>query len=133
MKLQLKDLEKTVKGLAQLSDKKLPVRLAYAITKNQKVLALECEMLVEQWKSILEKNCIRDEKGNPVTDEQGEYQYDKETQKKEVLAALSELLQTETELAVMTVPLCLIEKCDEPQYDLLTGTEIASLEFMIEA
>lgn len=132
MKIQLKELEKAMRGLENLSEKKLPVRFAYAIARNRKVLALECEMLVSQWKNILEKNCVRDESGNPVTDEQGEYQYTSKEEKKKVLAALSELLRTETELTVMTVPLDVIEKCDESEFDLLTGADMASLEFMIE-
>lgn len=131
MKIKLSELENIIVGLGSLGEKRLPVRLSYAAAKNRKALMAEYETLMEQRKSILEANCLKGEDGKPVFDENNAYQYSTTETKKEVLSAVGELLNTETEIGIMQVPLEVIEHCDEPGFDTLTGAEITTIEFMI--
>lgn len=132
MKIKLSDLENIIVGLGNLGEKRLPVKLSYAVTKNRKVLTAEYETLMEQRKSILEADCLKDESGKPVFDDNNAYQYETAEVKQDVLAAVGELLGTETDVEIMTVALPAVERCDEPGFDTLTGADMTVLEFMIE-
>ena len=115
MKLKNKDILNFVNGCASLREKRLPVKLGYAIKKNLR-------------QELLEKYAAKGGDGKFLV-ENGQYSIeDKEGFAKD----LDELLAIETEVGIHTVSEEEIEKCDDPRYDALTVADLETLEIMTE-
>lgn len=131
MKLKLGILENKLKEIANLNEIKLPVKLAYALAKNETALTDEFKTYLKKQIEILEKDCIRDSEGKPVL-ENNEYTYESEERKAQVLSELNELANMEVDINIMTLPVDILEQCNTGKFDALTTKDILTLEFMLQ-
>ena len=128
MKLKNKDILKFVNGCTALREKKLPVRLGYAIKKNLGSVSDAANAYNTEHSALISRHTEKDDKGNPLIEE-GRYQIkDKESFEKD----LNELLEIETEVNIHQVTLEEIEKCEDPRDDALTVADLETLEMMTE-
>lgn len=132
MKIKLIELEKTVKELNQISSKRLPVLVSYAIRKNCNILIEELKDVSEVRCSILENYAKKDSDGNVVI-EDGKYQFENTKLQETALEEVNKLYDKEADIQVTTISLEELKAVDENElYDKLTGQEVDSLMFMIE-
>ena len=109
-------------------NKKLPVRVGYAVSVNTEEFSSKVKAYEKQREILLEKYAEKDEKGKPAV-EGAQYKIkDAENWNKDV----KELLETETEVNVTTCTLDDLAKCDSSDFDSLTVLELSVLKFMIE-
>lgn len=128
MKLKNKDILKFVNGCTALREKKLPVRLGYAIKKNLGSVSDAANAYNTEHGALISRYAEKDDNGNLLIEE-GRYQIkDKENFEKD----LNELLEIETEVNIHQVTLEEIEKCEDPRYDALTVSDLETLEVMTE-
>ncbi|MFQ7575004.1 MAG: hypothetical protein ACLRLD_06305 [Lachnospira sp.] len=132
MKIKLIEVEKTVKELNQISSKRLPVLVSYAIRKNCNILTEELKDVSEVRCSILENYAKKDGDGNVVI-EDGKYQFENTKLQETALEEVNKLYDKEADIQVTTISLEELKAVDENElYDKLTGQEVDSLMFMIE-
>ena len=108
--------------------KKLPTKLSFAIAINADEANKKVKLYDEERKKLAEKMAKKDEEGNPVI-ENDHYIFEDENAWDEVMR---ELLDTEVEVAMTTVTLDDVAKCDNPEFDTLTIPELSVIKFMIE-
>jgi hypothetical protein len=111
----------------QLKNKKLPVRVAYAISVNSAEAEAKIAAYDEQRKVLLEKHAVKGEDGKFVI-ENGNFTV------KDPIGwnnDIQELLNTEAEMNVTTFSLDDLAKCDNADFDTLTIAEITAMKFMI--
>lgn len=102
-----------IKG--KLREKKLPMRLAYAIKLNYEKLKPYADAYNEQLLELKERYRQEDVSvGQTETDTE-----------------LTELLNMDVACEIQTVPMTEFEKCDSGQFDSLTFEELEALGFMI--
>lgn len=128
MKITNREIVKIFNGIRTIEEKKLPVKLGFAINKNVKAMRGIAEAYDAERTKILDKYGQKDEDGQ-LEISGDEYVL---TDKKAYAAEMNELLGIESELQVHTVTLDEIEKCDTEKFDALTPGELEILEFMIE-
>ena len=132
MKIKLIEVEKTVKELNQISSKRLPVLVSYAIRKNCNILIEELKDVSEVRCNILENYAKKDSDGNVVI-EDGKYQFENTKLQETALEEVNRLYDKEADIQVTTISLEELKAVDENElYDKLTGQEVDSLMFMIE-
>lgn len=128
MKLKNKDVLNFVNGCASLREKRLPVKLGYAIKKNLAAVSDAANAYDAERQELLEKYAAKGGDGKFLV-ENGQYSIeDKESFAKD----LDELLAIETEVGIHTVSEEEIEKCDDSRYDALTVADLETLEIMTE-
>lgn len=128
MKITNREIVKIFSRIRTIEEKKLPVKLGFAINKNVKAMKGTAESYDAERTKILDKYGQKDEDGQ-LEISGDEYVL---TDKKAYAAEMNELLGIESELQVHTVTLDEIEKCDTEKFDALTPGELEILEFMIE-
>lgn len=111
-----------------LGDKHLPVKIAYAIQKNAEAIKSALKAYDEIRKNTLEECSKKDEKGQPIIENDSYIIGDVE----KLNADMNELLNIETEVDIHTVHISEFDKLDDPKFDALTVSEMAILKFMIE-
>jgi hypothetical protein len=110
MKLKNKDILNFVNGCASLREKRLPVKLGYAIKKTLAAVSDAANAYDAERQELLEKYAAKGGDGKFLV-ENGQYSIeDKEGFAKD----LDELLAIETEVGIHTVSEEEIEKCDDP-------------------
>ena len=113
-----------VNGCASLREKRLPVKLGYAIKKNLAAVSDAANAYDAERQELLEKYAAKGEDGKFLV-ENGQYSIeDKEGFAKD----LDELLAIEIEVGIHTVSEEEIEKCDDPRYDALTAVSYTHLD-----
>lgn len=109
--------------------RRFPVRLMYALTMNANILAPAIKAYTDSREELIKKHSKKDEDGNPVVNEQGNYEFeDVAAWNKEI----KELLDIEADLPVTTIPMSVIEKCEDSAFDDLSFEDIDAIKFMIE-
>ena len=129
MKMTLVDVLNRQRTLATLADKKLPYKLAYAISKNLVKFQAEVELIEKSRKSIIENYAVKDENGEMVIEE-NQYKIE-EGKMEEFNAEFSDYMSTETDVEIFTIPETVLEANDS-RFDVLTVAQIFALDFMIE-
>lgn len=133
MKIKSSDVKPNLMALMALEDKKFPFDLRYTIGRNIETLEKEFERLEEERIKICKEFAEKDKDGNPVTitsEDKEIYVFEGDNEKK-CNEAYKEVLDTETEIRLFTVPAPVLEKCDAGEYDIPTVKEQRSLFFMI--
>lgn len=125
MKLQNKKILEFAN--VNFAGKKLPVKLAYALSVNVEAVKPALTAYNEQRQKIVEKYAKKDEEGKPLTDN-GCYIFDDIAGWND---SISELLEAEAEVNVTTVSIDDLEKCDDPSFDKFSVIELAAINFMI--
>lgn len=112
---------------ANVGNKQLPIKLAYAIAVNIEAVKPALEAYNKKREELIEKYAKKDEKNKPAI-ENGNYIFEDIDGWNE---AITELLDAEAEVTVTKVPVHVLEKCDEPGFDNLSVGDIATINFMI--
>lgn len=120
-----------INTLQAFSEKKLPQKLAYAITKNLMVLEREYECyqkLLQQLVNKYKDDTLKDDEGNALTHENGMPKVKKE--KEDAFnSELESLLGIEVKINLYYVPEKIFEYDDTiNKYDILTAKDIFQLQ-----
>ena len=127
MKISNSQLVKIFNGIGKVREKKLPIKLGFAINKNMDALESVARAYEVERSKILDKYCEKYESGQLKTDGSEYVIADKESYAEEI----NELLNIENDIQVHAVTIDEIEKCDSDRYDPLSPNELSVLEFMI--
>ena len=128
MKIRNSQIVNFINGVMNLKEKKLPIKLGYAITRNIKIMDPVATSYEEERQKILGKYAEKDDSGKFKV-EDGSYiisdilGYERE---------MEELLEIENEMQLHTVTIEEIEKCDMEQFDALSVQDITLLDMMME-
>ncbi|GAA0265272.1 hypothetical protein GCM10008922_25490 [Faecalicatena contorta] len=128
MKIRNSQIVNFINGVMNLKEKKLPIKLGYAITRNIKIMDPVATSYEEERQKILGKYAEKDDSGKFKV-EDGSYiisdisGYERE---------MEELLGIENEMQLHTVTIEEIEKCDMEQFDALSVQDITLLDMMME-
>lgn len=76
MIIKRKNIDKIIDLIKNLGSKKFDIHLQYKFIKLKKALEEETEIYQEQLKSNCEQFFARDDKGNPIIDDNGGYKID---------------------------------------------------------
>lgn len=127
----MKIKNKTILDFAGLTlgDKRLPVRVSFALSVNAEAVNGALKAFNEQRNALIEKCARKNKEGNIIAEENGTYKIEDVERWNEEYKELSE---TEVEVAVTTIKMKDLAKCDEEGFDGLTLAEISALRFMIE-
>jgi hypothetical protein len=117
-------------ALLMIANKKLPVRLAYAVSRNIEKLRPEMELSEKQRMNLCAECADKDQDGKPVVDAQGNYQI-AESRSEEFQAQFIDLLETEVTVDIMTVSPAVLDLLDSDRYDPLTPEQITGIWWMI--
>lgn len=116
-------------GLA-IGDKHLPVKVSFALSVNAEAVNGALKAFNEHRRAMIEKYAKKGADGELVVKENGTYDIeDVENWNKEY----NELLEAEVEVAITTINMEELKKCDEGGFDDLNLAEINMMRFMIEA
>ncbi len=121
MKLKNRDIVNFINGCAALKEKKLPIKIGYAIHRNILSLAEAAEAYNTAREKIIEEHTEKDCEGKSVIKDQQMFNKD-----------LEELLDIDTEVNLHTIPEKDIEKYDDSRYDAMTLADIDTLCIMAE-
>lgn len=127
MLLKNKEILTFINGCGSLKEKKLPVKLGYAIKKNISAVGDAAKAYDEEYKELLNKYGTKDEKGNLV-EENGRCPIE---DGQNFTKDLEELLDIETEVNIHTITEDELRSCDDSRYDPLSVSDLDTLEIMI--
>lgn len=128
MKMKNSEIVAFLNTCAGLREKRLPVRLAYAIKKNMAAVQEAATAYMEEREELIARYAKKDKKGEYLVKDSC-YAFEN---KDEFEKDMSELLNIETEVEIHTVSISVVEKCDEdPKYDSLTMAELDVIDFML--
>ena len=114
MKLKNRDIVNFINGCTALKEKRLPIKIGYAVHRNILSLAEAAEAYNVAREKIIEEHAEKDSEGKPVVKD------------------LEELLSIDTEVNLHTISEKDIEKYDDSRYDALTLSDIDTLCIMTE-
>lgn len=113
----------------KLASKRLPVKVAYAISRNLDKMNNIITSYETARKTLLDQYAEKDEEGKAkVKDENYVIQED---QKQAFSDEMKELLEVENEIDLHTINMDEVEKCDTDKYDSLTTADLMTLDIMI--
>lgn len=112
----------------RLGDKRLPVKISYAIHKNAAAIEPILKAYDETRKSLIEQYAEKGEDGKPIIEDNKVTIGEPEA----FNADMAELLDEETEVEIHKVSIAEFDKLDDPKFDALTVSEMSILNFMIE-
>ena len=129
MKINLSNerIVNTINVLAELNNAKLPVKVAYAITKNINKINTELKAYNEEKAKLIDKYSEKDEEGKLKTDEIGNVTL-KEEHIEDWNRDIKELLSIENEIDIHMIQLDDLLNSD---YN-ISPAELAAIEFMVE-
>lgn len=129
MKLNLSNerIVNTINVLGELNNAKLPVKVAYAITKNINKINTELKAYNEEKVKLIDKYAEKDEKGKLKTNEIGNVIL-KEEHIEDWNRDIAELLSIENEIDIHMINL---DDLLNSNYN-ISPAELAAIEFMVE-
>lgn len=128
MKMKNSEIVTFLNTCTDLRQKRLPVRLAYAIKKNMAAVQEAATAYMEEREELIARYAKKDKKGEYLVKDNCYVFENKDEFEKD----MSELLAIETAVKIHTVSIDTVEKCDDdPKYDPLTMEELDVIEFMI--
>lgn len=113
----------------KLASKRLPVKVAYAISRNLDKMNNIITSYETARKTLLDQYAEKDEEGKAKVKD-GNYVI-QEDQKQAFSDELKELLEVENEIDLHTINMDEVEKCDTDKYDSLTTADLMTLDIMI--
>jgi hypothetical protein len=128
MKLKNRDIVNFINGCTALKEKKLPIKIGYAVHRNILSLAEAAEAYNVAREKILEEHTEKDSEGKPAVKDNSYVFKDTQRFNKD----LEELLGIDTEVNLHTISEKDIEKYDDSRYDALTLSDIDTLCIMTE-
>lgn len=113
----------------KLASKRLPVKVAYAISRNLDKMNNIVTSYETARKTLLDQYAEKDEEGKAKV-KNGNYVI-QEDQKQAFSDEMKELLEVENEIDLHTINMDEVEKCDTDKYDSLTTADLMTLDIMI--
>lgn len=113
----------------KLASKRLPVKIAYAISRNLDKMNNIITSYETARKTLLDQYAEKDEEGKAKVKD-GNYVI-QEDQKQAFSDEMKELLEVENEIDLHTINMDEVEKCDTDKYDSLTTADLMTLDIMI--
>lgn len=113
----------------KLASKRLPVKVAYAISRNLDKMNNIITSYETARKTLLDQYAEKDEEGKAKVKD-GNYVI-QEDQKQAFSEEMKELLEVENEIDLHTINMDEVEKCDTDKYDSLTTADLMTLDIMI--
>ena len=113
----------------KLASKRLPVKVAYAISRNLDKMNNIITSYETARKTLLDQYAEKDEEGKAKVKD-GNYVI-QEDQKQAFSDEIKELLEVENEIDLHTINMDEVEKCDTDKYDSLTTADLMTLDIMI--
>ena len=113
----------------KLASKRLPVKVAYAISRNLDKMNNIITSYETARKTLLDQYAEKDEEGKAKVKD-GNYVI-QEDQKQAFSNEMKELLEVENEIDLHTINMDEVEKCDTDKYDSLTTADLMTLDIMI--
>ena len=113
----------------KLASKRLPVKVAYAISRNLDKMNNIVTSYETARKTLLDQYAEKDEEGKEKVKD-GNYVI-QEDQKQAFSDEMKELLEVENEIDLHTINMDEVEKCDTDKYDSLTTADLMTLDIMI--
>lgn len=113
----------------KLASKRLPVKVAYAISRNLDKMNNIITSYETARKTLLDQYAEKDEEGKAKMKD-GNYVI-QEDQKQAFSDEMKELLEVENEIDLHTINMDEVEKCDTDKYDSLTTADLITLDIMI--
>lgn len=113
----------------KLASKRLPVKVAYAISRNLDKMNNIITSYETARKTLLDQYAEKDEEGKAKVKD-GNYVI-QEDQKQAFSDEMKELLEVENEIDLHTINMDEVEKCDTDKYDSLTTADLITLDIMI--
>ncbi|MBS4967344.1 MAG: hypothetical protein KHZ73_00560 [Lachnospiraceae bacterium] len=113
----------------KLASKRLPVKVAYAISRNLDKMNNIITSYETARKTLLDQYAEKDEEGKAKVKD-GNYVI-QEDQKQAFSDEMKELLEVENEIDLYTINMDEVEKCDTDKYDSLTTADLMTLDIMI--
>ena len=128
MRLTLKEISDKYQAFNTIIAKKLPIKLSYAISKNMTTLEDEAKVIDDNRIKLAQTYAEKNEDGSPKVINNSYVIDDIESFNKE----LSEYYKTEIDIDICKVNSSILDKLDDPKYDVLSPSEIMVLQFMLE-
>ena len=128
MRLTLKEILDKYQAFNKIIAKKLPIKLSYAISKNMTTLEDEAKVIDDNRIKLAQTYAEKNEDESPKVINNSYVIDDIESFNKE----LSEYYKTETDIDICKVNSSILDKLDDPKYDVLSPSEIMTLQFMLE-
>lgn len=113
----------------KLASKRLPVKVAYAISRNLDKMNNIITSYETARKTLLDQYAEKDKEGKAKVKD-GNYVI-QEDQKQAFSDEMKELLEVENEIDLHTINMDEVEKCDTDKYDSLTTADLMTLDIMI--
>lgn len=129
MKIKLAEVRNRHQALCMIGDKKLPIKLSYAVGKNIMKFQEELESIEAARIKLVEQYAKKSEDGSF---EMKDGHYDVGENEQKLKEEFTEFLNTETDIDIHTVPEGIVENMEEARYDALTPAELIALDFMLE-
>lgn len=126
MKLSNERIVNTINVLGDLNNAKLPVKVAYAITKNINKIDIELKSYNEEKTKLINKYAEKDQEGKLKADEDGNVVL-KEEHIEDWNRDIKELLSIENEVDIHMIQL---DDLLNSNYD-ISPAELAAIDFMI--
>lgn len=139
MKMKLGEAMNNAMILSVIAQRKLPIKVAYAVNRNHEKLAVEQRDFEKKRLAMCMELAEKDENGEPVMEKSVVNGNPVESYKlsedalKTLTENLRELQDVEIDVDITTVKFEQFEKIDgDPRYDALSPAELRAMEFMIE-
>lgn len=112
-----------------VADKKLPIKLSWAIAANDIAIAPFADAFYKKKNEIIQKYAKKDNDGQILVDENNNLSMQNAT---EWIQEMNDLFSATIEIPITTVSINELEKCDTENFDSLSVAEIGYIAFMIE-
>ena len=129
MKLNLSNekILNTINVLGKLNNSQLPIKVAYAISKNVNKIESELKVYNSEKARLIDKYGVKDEEDKLIADEYGNVNI-KEEHKEDWNRDIKELLSIENEIDIHMIQLDDLLNSDYS----ISPAELATIDFMIE-
>lgn len=127
MKLSNEKILNTINILGNLNNTQLPIKLAYAISKNINKIDIELKTYNDEKVKLINKYAEKDKEGNVISDEHGHIIIE-EKHKEDWNNDISELLSIENEIDIHKIQL---DDLLNANYN-ISPAELSMIDFMIE-
>ena len=136
--MKIREIRERYTILSDLAAKKLPIKLAYAVSRNLELLQAEVTRSEEKRIELCKEYANVDQDGNPqmvdsVVDGQqvSGFQIDPE-RAEDFVAQLNELFDLDVAVSPMTVDSAVLDQLESDRYDPLTPAQIGGIGWMID-
>ena len=127
MKLSNEKILNTINVLGNLNNTQLPIKLAYAISKNINKIDIELKTYNDEKVKLINKYAEKDKEGKVISDEHGHIIIE-EKHKEDWDNDISELLSIENEIDIHKIQL---DDLLNANYN-ISPAELSMIDFMIE-